>query len=290
MKISKRGRPTTEAGCFCSWCEKRRTEQRRRAKLKYLGRACTMSPEESELAFRKVKDFHSRGMPSTTMAEQSGLSSSTISQMIRRQRSNGHIPQTMRRETWLKVMAITFEEPPTEPSKRGSTRGFFSGARMDPTGTRRRLQALYKQGFGLGFIAQVTGKPKAHIGRVIIGADSAKFVSFQTVRVVKEAYEKYRYVDPLDVGVTPYNVVRAKASALQHGYAPSSCWDDDCIDDPLAIPEWTGACGTVAGYGIHRREAVRIKGTETTCVPCRTALQIRQAWPRLSEVMGIGGA
>jgi hypothetical protein len=43
-------------------------------------------------------------------------------------------------------------------------------------------------------------------------------------------------------------------------------WDDDTIDDPNAVPEYTGRCGSIVGALIHLRESIPM------CPPCEQSI------------------
>ena len=68
-----------------------------------------------------------------------------------------------------------------------------------------------------------------------------------------------------DGGIEEKVYKSTKARARTRGSAPLGCWDMDTVHDKSVEPEWTGLCGTVEGYRIHRRERIPI------CPRCRAA-------------------
>lgn len=103
-------------------------------------------------------------------------------------------------------------------------------------------------------------------------AHYGEHVTIKTRERVRVVYEKLAGTDPLDNGMTKRNVVMARRWAAEHGWAPHWAWDDDTIEDPAAHPEWTGACGTRAGFRIHIRELMR--GNDLPlCLACRVVFE-----------------
>lgn len=105
------------------------------------------------------------------------------------------------------------------------------GARVDPTGTRRRLQALVTRGWTLTSLATRLGMNTSNFGRVIhpTGGD----VSHHTATRVRDLYDT-----PWDA--TPpagTSTDRARRYAERRNWAPPLAWDDDTIDDPAATPD-----------------------------------------------------
>lgn len=134
-------------------------------------------------------------------------------------------------------------------------------AQIRSHGTQRRLRALVAAGFPQHWLAEATGRSTAAVNNFLV--KSRKFVDSEYAAAVEQVYRKYIDTDPVTVGVTS----RARACALKvaakRAWEPGHCWDDDTIDNPDAIPEWTGACGTQEGYRIHIREEI------PPCDPCR---------------------
>lgn len=230
----------------------RRLDKHRRY-LRETGQPRMVSGDEAKPAFAKVRDYHTRGMACKDMAAATGLSESVLSQMIngRRYASRSDVPVTqVHRSSFDKVMAMEFVPP------------VRSGARLPALGARRRLQALSTLGYSHRWLADELGYQKPLIWRVS-SDHQAKYVYFKTHAAICELYSKLQYTDPRDVGLDPYQVTRAKNEAARKGYPGPGCWDEDTIDDPSAIAEWTGECGTYQGVYLHRKYGIPL------CTPCR---------------------
>jgi transcriptional regulator with XRE-family HTH domain len=199
-------------------------------------------------------------MSNRRIAELSGMTESNLSQIIRGKRgaSRGFVPVVeIHRDTEAAILGV---RPEKDPPARG-------GARMSPVGARRRLQALARLGFPLRHLSEGVdwGIDPQPVHRFITGKSGAVYIMHSTHRKVCELYDKLHQTDPLDLGYSKVSVSRARASAVKNGYAPPSCWDVDTIDDPDAIPEWTGRCGTPLGNRIHQRDGIPM------CDPYREA-------------------
>lgn len=257
MRIDDQGRKNVVRGCMCEWCAHKRELQRKNNILRELGRPRNVLPHEYQQARRKLKLFYSKGMSTMMMAKAMNMSDSTVTQVLAGIRLSRNVEVgTINRTTYDKIMALEFEAPPQIPG---------SGSRVPLAGTRRRLQALCTVGYGYTWIADQWGSNKAAAARLANEKRETAYVAWATAERVRELYEKYRDVKPEDAGVSGYCATRNRRMAAQRGYAPPTAWDDDTIDDPGAIPEWTGACGTVEGWRIHRRAGIPF------CEPCREA-------------------
>lgn len=102
-------------------------------------------------------------------------------------------------------------------------------ARIDATGTRRRLQALGAVGWSVTRIAAAAGhRDRGRLDRAMHQARTTA----ATAREVSEVYERLWSADP---GVSAA-VSRVRAQAAARGWVPPLGWDDDTIDDPAAAP------------------------------------------------------
>lgn len=246
--------------------------RREREKLKALGVAARY---DAAPVIAKVRRLHARGMSTTAMAEQTGLSEKTLVNLLNgwyNYRGQRVEMKTVNRKTYYPLAALRFEPPSMEPHGK-------AGAKIDAIGTKRRIQALNAAGYPLWWMGRnIEGPSMGGNRRTMASTVMRKKVVFGlTADKFKTLYEKYRYVDPRDVGLSELTVARAKGFARRAEYPPESCWDSDTIDDPDAIPEWTGACGTEKGYQIHYRDRMQrfwndeIKRFTWACPACREA-------------------
>lgn len=208
-----------------------------------------MRRSEVEALVDRIKALHARGMSYKTMSAQTGVPQATIS---------GYVTapgRGMLRTTYVKLAGLRFAE--NESSERG--------ARLDPCGVRRRLQALWRDGYSLEWIRrELGGFNDPYLRRLLHGRDSSHVHADVHSRIAA-LYDKLEGVDPADAGMTKHGITYARNQAVKHGYPPRNCWDADTIDDPDAIPEWTGQCGTVFGWRIHETQEIPL------CQPCADA-------------------
>ncbi|MEU9703058.1 hypothetical protein [Streptomyces sp. NPDC047981] len=108
---------------------------------------------------------------------------------------------------------------------------FPDAARIDPTGTHRRVEALETLGFGRLFIGQRVGMPKASFSRAL----RADRITAQVARSVMRAYDELWDQRPEDHGVLAWVADRTRRAAAAAGSAGPLSWDDDTIDDPRAV-------------------------------------------------------
>ncbi|CAL9665813.1 hypothetical protein SUDANB145_07390 (plasmid) [Streptomyces sp. enrichment culture] len=133
-------------------------------------------------------------------------------------------------------------------------------------GTVRRLQALVVAGWPLGRVARESGLSPYRMECVL----EAATVTAEEARAVAAVFARYSGASPGLCGVSHLHARAARARAHAARWAPAAAWDDDTIDDPDAIPQWTGHCGTVRGALIHERDGLPL------CPPCQDALTQRR--------------
>lgn len=239
---------------------KRRRDGNRRNKLRQMGKPCTVYDWEFAQVLDKVKAMRDAGMTQQDMERACGgaMSSKSFSDILCGDRLSVY------RDTYNAIMAMEFRQYSN------------MGARTPTTGATRRLQALRAAGFPIkSTISEMAGLKPPHAQRLSLGKQA--FIFYSTHQRIKEVYEKLSCADPADYGVSREAVQKAATWALKAGFAPPHCWDDDTIDDPSAVAEWTGACGTHDGYNIHRRDGIPL------CDPCRLALNERRREQRAGE-------
>lgn len=128
---------------------------------------------------------------------------------------------------------------------------------------RRRLQALAARGFTTTSMGDMVGRDNRQLSAMITGRSSGDWVVASLGRAIYEAYEKYKDVEPMEIGQKSFGTKYAAGVARRNLFAPPHCWDDDTLDDPHAYPEWTGKCGQFGGVFIHVRDDIPI------CAKCQ---------------------
>lgn len=136
-------------------------------------------------------------------------------------------------------------------------------------GVVRRLQALMAIGFPLPFLEAQTGRDRRSINAAMLRPPGRVYAAF--AEAVIKTYDTYSDANPADFGVTSRATSYALTVARKRQWAVPHCWDEDTIDDPGALPEWTGVCGTEYGVTVHKREGIPL------CEPCRAAAPTRIA-------------
>lgn len=143
-----------------------------------------------------------------------------------------------------------------------------ASARVDGTGTRRRLQALIANGWPQMRLGHELGI-KHH--RLIWDHVRQDVVAADTARKVRDLYERLWNVDPAIRGVSPRFASEARARAVANGWVPPAAWDDDYIDSPAATPDMgddvdrytaiaEDACWLIEEHGYTRAQAAHRLG------------------------------
>jgi hypothetical protein len=229
--------------------------------LRKTGKRLRCYPWEADEARAIIRAYQARGMSWDLISRSTDTSQSTLANLL----SGRHA--TLKRETYLKVLASKYIEPHGR-----------SAARLDATGMMRRLQALWASGWPTVFLAAELGMKRSNFVTLMMSRGTVTYPVHQQVVML---YDKLAYADPTDHGITRWAVATSKAWARQKQCVPVSCWDEDTIDNPFCAPEFTGQCGTPNGYRIHLREEIPV------CHECHMAYTIHRKYPHLAELMGI---
>lgn len=96
--------------------------------------------------------------------------------------------------------------------------------RVDPTGTRRRLQALAAIGWPAALIAEIAGCTRSNVSKWA----KQDHVYVTTHQLVCRVYD--------ELSMTPGPSAVTRRIARQQGWLAPLCWDDGSIDDPAATP------------------------------------------------------
>jgi hypothetical protein len=214
-------------GCDCPWCTQHRAA--RRASDAYKTRHQGV-PSPAEVAKARAKYLEWR---------QQGHSQKHIATCIGSWQSNLRLIEIgqagMYRNTYDAIMAAPAVLPDVVGRKR-------SGRYVDPTGTRRRLQALHARGFTYvwmsGQMAEDAYSYVRYLWALATGKKSTTLgVTAGVAQSVAALYERYQNADPLQCGIPVREVNRTREAAAKHRYAPPACWDDGDIDNPAATPK-----------------------------------------------------
>lgn len=202
--------------CRCTECRevtnaRRRTRTRRKAHQQW---GAAPSQVDAEPVRQHVRDLMAQGVAAKRIAGLAGVSTSTVKQLLYGCPALGRPPtQWMRPETARSLLAVT-------PG---------NGTYVDPTGLRRRLQALVANGNSGSELMRRLGKDPKNFGHLL----SAPRVRADLDRAVRRLYDELWDVAPPTETVQDRRVAtRARTHAQQHGWLPPLAWDDDEIDVP----------------------------------------------------------
>jgi DNA invertase Pin-like site-specific DNA recombinase len=221
--------------------ERARDRDRLKRRMRGYGTPIHVLPEELAEAKSIVVDCHDRGMSFNDMERQLGVSRHVLADVAADRK------KTIDRDNYEAIVKMEFEPPP--PGRR-------NGSRMSSVGAYRRVDALRSLGFPKKFLAEYMGTQHQNIPT---GDRHKDHIYFDMYTQIKEMYDKLRDADPADFGIRPIDIVRANRRAERLNLPGPLCWDDDTIDDPDAVPEWTGACGTARGYFLHLKYNIQVR-------------------------------
>lgn len=208
-----------------------------------------------------IQILRAAGLGAPTIADRAGVSRGVLDSVLYGKPHRNMPPsKRMRPEAAMKILAVTVDAP--KPP----------GAQVNSLGSQRRLQALVARGWPRARLTVFLGMERSARCFNLTVAGDKYLVLASTAVAVRELYDRLWNQDPREHGVIPHSYARAVNFARSQGWASPGCWDDDTIDDPLAFPEWTGRCGTRAGYDLHYRDRIL-----PACPPCREARQAERA-------------
>ena len=237
--------------CRCQPCKAaNRTAENHRYRQQAYGR--WQPYVDAAPARAHVRQLMDSGLGWQRIAAMAGVGNSVVEKLLYGAAYRGMGPsKRIRPETADKLLAV-------QPS----ADALGGAASVDGTGTRRRLRALVASGWPQARLADRLGVHRSNFGKIIHGPGP---VLASTERAARHVYDELWNVDPREHGVDNQAYSRARNLAHRQGWAPVGAWDDDTIDDPAAFPDWTGRCGSPAGYQTHKRLNIPM------CEPCRVA-------------------
>jgi transcriptional regulator with XRE-family HTH domain len=145
-------------------------------------------------------------------------------------------------------------------------------ARVDPTGTRRRLQALVALGWSQRRLAGLLGTTACGLGHLLRDYDR---VTARRARAVRDLYDRlWNTPPPQAARLDRAAATRARRYAADRRWLGPGAWDDAEIDDPVARPvegwlrrdrkrkpAWLAAeARELTRYGLSRQEAAERLG------------------------------
>lgn len=128
-------------------------------------------------------------------------------------------------------------------------REYADGGLVSPVAARRMVEAAAYDGIPGAAVAKRAGMSNQQLDKAV---SLAQRIKAQTERAIWEAVEELLGTPVEERGVPLQSRTRTLNWARRQQFAAAICWDDDTIRDPGAIPNWTGQCGTLNGYQLHR--------------------------------------
>lgn len=212
-------------GCRCRPCIDASTRYKAAwAKQKAFGRYDS-GRVDAEPVRAHARALMAGGVSVRQMSKLSGVSRTTVNTLIYGGRTDrGHAPYPrIQREAAEKIMAI-------KPVLANVAPRYC----LDATGSHRRLQALVAIGWSKARIAAKLGILPANFNTFMV-AD--KCTAKRAVQV-KELYDRlWNQPQTGTDGYSRASSARARNYAAARGWVPPLAWDDDCIDDPTAVPD-----------------------------------------------------
>lgn len=216
-------------GCSCDPCRLRwNAYQRRVRKLKAYGRWQPWADlVDAEPVRRHVRALQAAGLGLDRLVELSGIGEGTLFPLLYGEPPKGLGPtKRMRRDRAESILAV-----------RATMDTLALGARIDATGTRRRLEALAALGWSSTVLAAKLGRPATAVRRT----RSARLVTVKSARQIRALYDNlWDQRPPMSTPDERGLVTKTIRLAQRRGWAPPMAWDDDTIDDPTAQPEGLG--------------------------------------------------
>lgn len=207
-------------GCRRLECLVRNSEysQRRHRRVAY----GTWKPfMAAEPVRRHIDRLRAAGAGTVPIAAAAGVSTATIARVLygkQGQRPNARI----RTESAQAILAVGIEDCRIP-----------DGARIDATGTRRRLQALVTTGWSFTALAPEIGIHSHCLGDMARTAN----LTAGSARKVKAAYRRLLQTTPGQAGVTSQAQAVARRVAEREKWHGPLAWDESTIGDPTAQPE-----------------------------------------------------
>lgn len=193
--------------CTCNRCQRCRNRERRRLQRR-MQKAGTWQPwhPNPEQVREHINHLRDHGVGLDAIAESAGIARISV------QRITYGTYKYVTTETAEAILAVTPR----------------AAKQVNPTGTRRRLQALATLGYSYPYLSEKLGvNPR---GVAAYAAPSKRWVMRDTAEKVRQLYD--------ELSMKPGPDQTAALRAKNKGWAPPLAWDDDTIDDPNALPKF----------------------------------------------------
>lgn len=200
--------------CACEPCREASAAYQR-SRYRRIGYGSWQPLVDAEPVRQHLLQLRSAGISINKVAEASGLYLATVTGILYGLGPNKTPKKRLRPETAAKILAV-------QP-------GTVTPGIVDPTGTRRRLQALAANGWPMKSLAPHIGVAPATVARLT----RQKYLFGATAQAVANAYAQLRDQRPEDHGIPAGVTRKARNHADEQGWPTPDYWDDmGHIDDP----------------------------------------------------------
>jgi hypothetical protein len=222
-----------------------------------------------------VEQLRAAGLGWKRIASLAGLGSSTVWKLIYGDSRRGQAPvKRMRRETAEKLLAV-----------HADLDLIGGAAKVDATGTRRRVQALVAIGWSQSKLADQIGMTPSNFGQML----QRDKVMAHTARSVIDLYERlWNTAPPESDWRDKIAASRARHYAAERGWVPPLGWDEADLDDPAAGPAEAAEAVGVDEIAVelalsgNRVSLSRIEAAEVVRIGTERGMSAR----RLAELTG----
>lgn len=146
------------------------------------------------------------------IADLAGVPAHTVKQILHGRRDQ---PQrTVRMATARKILAVT------------------GVAMVDAIGTRRRIRALYCNGYDAARIGADLGVPPATVRTWV----RSRVIATCYADRIADLYGRWAGTPAEENGSSPVNAQAARTLARRRRWHPAACWAGEDIDDPATVP------------------------------------------------------
>lgn len=216
----------TNYGCRLPECvERYRAWDRQRRAARKAGQ---WQPHvDAEPVRQHLRTLAEHGITLHRAAEMAGIGARSLHPLFQPQHGRRRRHQhTVRAELAAKILAITPEAA--------------TPAKVDPTGTARRIQACVAVGWPMRYLAPHFGLSDTYVHQIIQRSSKDHLLLAATAAKVADGYERVKTQKPHRHGIRPVDVKKARNLAASRGWPPPKYWADrmDVIDDPHFQPEY----------------------------------------------------
>lgn len=173
---------------------------------------------DSEKVHAHLASLREAGLGYKRIGELSGVDRRTIQRIVKSDTVSGRVE--------AKLLSVDVPAQPHLVS--------LPSAKIDATGTRRRLQALAAIGYHYEGLADRLGMDHSNIWRLATGYKPLVYA--RVAREVDELFQKLQ----LTPAPPSQGAMKAINRAKKNGWPLPLSWDEDSIDNPNATPQFAG--------------------------------------------------